>query len=236
MSQRLGRNRRSVIKREPETTASGTTESDQKKTVGRRVSWTEIFALVAAIAGSFAALFTGWQASTASDTEERQLRPYMSISIKESEANVTQDGGTVGIQPHMKVFGSTPAGGVGPMWELQVAEYPMNNDHFLYRCVKLPMTTTAVLAPGEPETMEKKTIELSKDDVSAIRSGTKIIYIDGSVVYYDSFSKVRWSNFCFTTDFNELKENSFDVCPFHNTADWNHIPQSSYRPHTDIPM
>jgi len=61
----------------------------------------------------------------------------------------------------------TPAGGVDPMWELHVADYPMN-DHFLYSYVKLHTITTAVLAPGEPEAMDKKTIQVSKEDVPAI--------------------------------------------------------------------
>jgi hypothetical protein len=235
MNQRLGRGKRGAINPEPDAAVNGATKSHQGETIESKINWAERFALLAAIAGSFAAGFSGWQAWTASDTEERQLRPYMSISIKESDASITQDGGTVGIQPQMKVFGLTPAGGVDPMWELHIADYPMN-DHFLYKYIKLHTFTTAALAPGEPEAMDKKTIQISKDDVSAIIAGTKIIYIDGTVIYYDSFSKARWSNFCFTTDFAKLKENTFERCPTHNTADWNRIPESGYRPHAEIPM
>jgi hypothetical protein len=107
--------------------------------------WHDIASLgvwvVTFVAALTAAFFTGRQAylenkqlrvsrdtlAVTQDTEVRQLRAYAHITPGTMTMTPKQDGVEVSIQPHIKVYGQTPAGGVVTPWEIAVAEWPMTD-------------------------------------------------------------------------------------------------------------
>lgn len=168
------------------------------------------------------------QITISRDTEDRQLRPY--LYAVPGRFNLIMKGNTLvfALNPEVNMFGQTPAGGVNPLWELKLADYPMTSS-FIFSYLT-NTTATAIVAPNQPYPIGEKTLPLSKDDIDALNGGHKRIYADGTVLYIDSFGKEgRWTNFCFTTNLERIKDekSAFDACPLHNNADWNHItPQS----------
>jgi hypothetical protein len=196
-----------------------------------------IGAFIAAIGGIAAAGFAGWQGWTANDTEEKQLRPYLYVIPADSSAQSQPDGSIeVSLRPQVKVFGQTMAAGVNPQWELKVADFPMSNA-FVFSYLMNSSKINAIAAPNEPYRMDQKSVVISKEDVAAISADKKRIYADGTVLYSDSFGKPRWTNFCMTTNFKRLSEDNggFDICPIHNSADWNRVSKDAPI-HFHIPM
>jgi hypothetical protein len=176
---------------------------------------------------TLALLVVNWQVSgTAKDTEERQLRPYLhvipgEVTITEFSDNTFQ----VTMTPIAKIFGQTPAGGINPQWELQIAEFPFNREKFVFGYMTSRSTTNTIMSPGEPTNIYAKTIAISGEDAQQINLGTKRIYADGTVLYYDSFGKGRWTNFCWSRDLQDIKKT--ERCPIHNSADWNQVSKRS---------
>jgi hypothetical protein len=190
---------------------------------------TVFLSFVAAIGAILAAIFSGYQGWVARDTEERQLRPYLYVIPADSSVTTQADGSVqVSLQPQVKVFGLTMAGGVNPQWELKIADYPMA-DNFTFNYFSPHTKTNAVAAPNEPYRMPPKTIIINKDDVAAMHAGKKRIYAEGTVLYYDAFRHLLWTNFCLSTDFKRWAEDNgrFDTCPIHNSADWNRISKQA---------
>ena len=173
------------------------------------------------------------QEGIAEDTEIRQLRPYLHVIPGDSEWSFKPDGTVqVTAKPSIKVVGQTPAGQVAPAWKLKVDEFPIT-DNFTFDTLA-GGTSTAVVFPGEPAVIEKQKIAISKEDAESINRGAKRIYIEGTVVYIDSFAhlgKTRWSNFCFYADMKGATD-GWQACTIHNGADWDPRKPSS----TIIPM
>jgi hypothetical protein len=188
-----------------------------------------VIAAVAVIVSAIAAGFTGLQVWVARDIEERQLRPYLYAIPADTKATALADGSIqMWWRPKIKVFGQTMAGGVNPQWEIRVLDYPMKEENITFT-IQRNSQTNAILAPGEPASIEPKTLTIAKEDIAAINAGTKRIYASGTVLYYDAFAGARWTNFCWSTSLKLManSDGEFDTCPIHNGADWNAVSKAS---------
>lgn len=193
-----------------------------------RKHWLEYIAVILAALGvivsACAAAFTGWQAWISSDTEERQLRAYLHVLPGSTATEQHADGSMrVIVKPEMKVFGQTPAGMVLPGWDLTIANNPMP-ENFVFS-VGFGKATN-VMAPGESIGITEKAIEITREDIEALKADKKLVYQAGSVTYIDVFGKARYKSFCRSANFNSLLQGAWQLCPIHNGADWYSGKQS----------
>jgi hypothetical protein len=185
------------------------------------------------VAASAAAIFTGRQAYLASeqlsaarealkvsqDTEIRQLRPYLSVTMGvPTSTPIRGNGIKVQSELQLKVFGQTPAASVNPKWALEVLDSTLP-DGFVFGNLS-EQNESAILWPGEPLPTFSISHDISRQEVDHISAGKKRVYVFGTVFYSDSFSERRWTNFCFqSTNIKKISE-VWGTCPIHNSADW----------------
>jgi hypothetical protein len=222
-------------------TPAKSVEKDCKATPGgkHRLDYaTALFALIAAIGGIGAAAFSGYQGWVAHDTEERQLRPYVSVEPGDWTGNLNAaEGGTVTARPKIVISGQTPAGGLAPEWELIVFDFPVANFIGIPNYIVANARSNISGVPGrQPIPIDLKSLTVTKEDFAKINAGNKKMYAIGIVVYYDSFGKLRWTDFCFGADFKQLTANTMEACPIHNSADWNRISPQNPASVFPIPM
>lgn len=148
-------------------------------------------AVLAGIAATFAAVFTGQQAGIARDTEKRQLRAYVGVEFPDKFCKVDAD--TVEILAIAKNFGLTPAYEVRQMTALSVRSQPLPPG------TNPPTQTSSNLAfvtayPQSPEVFSQK---LPKAAIAeAFTDKTKQLYFAGTVTYLDAFGESRYTHFC----------------------------------------
>jgi hypothetical protein len=179
-----------------------------------------VLAAFAAIAASFAAGFSGWQAWIARDTAERQLRAYVYVSL-DIDLNKNLDGSsTFTVTPSAKVFGGTPAAWVSPYWDLKILPGWSSPDEF----PELPVITgraDIVTAPGQEPKIGSKNVMLQEFDIASLKTRAQLIIAFGRIAYNDVFGKSRWTDFCAFFDWHDANTNNAELCPKHNDTDWS---------------
>ncbi len=200
------------------------TVTEQCEAENERKHWLEyatgFFAFVAAFGAILAAIFSGWQAWVAGDNEIRQLRAYVHITGGTISGSGSTDGPLdITVRPGIKVFGQTPAGQIIVPWNLVVDRWPMT-DAFQFSYLKTEMQSTSSQAPSVEAPIDAKKHTITKDEMTAIHAGTKRLYAYGTVLYRDVFNKSRFTNFCWSFDFEGIAKREAADCPIHNGADW----------------
>jgi hypothetical protein len=163
---------------------------------------TAIFAFIAAVGAIFAAIFSGWQASVAEDTEKRQLRAYV---IVKSAAFAKDDSGKLkfGRQypggKELLIYYTVSNEGVTPAYDVfrQITvEYPFaNRFNFDYT------DGTAAYVSKEHTFGPIITRAFSDEEVSDIlkggEDGGKLLVFAGRITYKDIFERPWPTFFCF---------------------------------------
>lgn len=189
---------------------------------------TPFFAAVAAAGAIAAAFYSGIQAHIAEDAEQRSLRAYVHIAPSTYLVEGDMNGPlSLSIEPHIKVFGQTPAGSVSLRWTIGVLPGGITSPNALPSDYMTGTdTSNLVIPPGADQKFPKQTFRLSVDDATKIRDGGHRVYIYGTVTYLDVFRQVRWSNFCSYLDLSgairgQSSTGEADKCKVHNGSDWN---------------
>jgi hypothetical protein len=182
---------------------------------------TGVFAFIAAIGAILAAIFSGWQAWIASDTERRQLRAYVSFSttnpIKMTSSEVTMV---------IDNFGETPAKDVQiwSSWEFVPFGQDLPADfQFL---VKPPCGGTAVdqkMLPGPITIFPKNSYStygfhcpFDLVDLTRAERNEVSAFTYGFISYFDVFDEKHRTNFCYLW-YPAIKKALF--CNRHNEVD-----------------
>jgi hypothetical protein len=133
------------------------------------------------------------QASIAEDTEERQLRAYLTISPK---VLVVAVGQKPVVYSDLNNSGQTPAydiaveAGVDPMAAAPEPNWPT--------CAAIYAGTRSRLFVGKSMEFDKPSVgPISQAQIDAVQSGLGNIYFAGRFCYRDAFYKIQHTDFCF---------------------------------------
>jgi hypothetical protein len=167
--------------------------------------WRDYVALLALIISIVAAIFTGYQAWVARDTEKRSLRAYVLVSLS-SPLQGFAPGQKLSVTAVLDNVGQTPVYDATWISGFNFLPYPLSSAiEWHYTCaetMKLPAAqhwffgkqATAYKAGESP---------LTGDEIARIRAGKDGIYFVGQVCYRDIFQVVR------ETDFSGRPRNRF---------------------------
>lgn len=178
---------------EPPAAHHGCSGKEKKHWIDYAIFWA---ALVAAVATSAAAGFTGWQAWLAKDTAKRQLRGYLVIG-----SNYIPKLGE-GIQPFatttIENIGQTPVFDGAWISGVNVMDYPLRQTILNDECSNVMNDPSAPKwMIGKSSNMEKwREIPFKASEVQAIHDGKAAIYFHGRICYRDIFKEVRHTDFC----------------------------------------
>jgi hypothetical protein len=144
------------------------------------------FTIILAFSTIFLWVATRDLVSSAEKTARSQLRAYISVV----NGDIQLVNGANGIQAQIKIknFGQTPAHRTVAWASVRVLEAEITG--FSMKKGDKP-ATRAVMGPGA-ETIVARLVAVSPDDLAAIHSGTKRIFVWGRVEYIDAFNKRRW--------------------------------------------
>jgi hypothetical protein len=174
------------------------------------------FAFLAALGGITAAVFTGWQAWVAQDTEKRQLRSYVGIS----PGDVTlQEGTPAVVVINFKNFGQTPAYSVTLHGRAEQLPYPLPTSFVFpdYSPQSILAEQLTVYPQSQYSANGETPSPMSSEQILAVREGkTTRIYAFGTVFYKDIFGDTHSTDFCYNVIFKEGYENGAEFCPRHN--------------------
>jgi hypothetical protein len=127
-------------------------------------------------------------------TAERQLRAYVHISA----ARAIQVGAAINYYVEAKNFGQTPAYNVRLRYMVKLREVISSEPFSLPEGAK---ASAATLAPGTPMHDEFTPNQmLGPNQLLAIKSGSKAIYIFGVITYDDIFNTERTTKFRYMLD------------------------------------
>ena len=181
--------------------------SDQNKKHWLEYATFTVFTL-GSIAALFAAGFTFWQAWIAKDTEKRQLRAYLSISVPLNALDNFGEGKTAHVKGIIENMGQTPAYKTTWMAGINVAENTPKIQ-FAYNDCNMIMSQVDVaewLVAKQPAFPDKdRTVPFSKKEVDSIESGKAAIYFNGRVCYRDIFEEEQSIDFCIYWDWDRNK-------------------------------
>lgn len=188
-----------------------------------------IFAFVAAIGGGFAAAFSGWQAWIAGDSEVRQLRAYMGVSVADIECCDPSAKRPEAVGPgeilkdvivyEMKNYGNTPAKRITGHFNLFKTQFPFLlptdfNFKDLQPAIKSQVEVEYVASPQQSIPFR---IPLADQSYITMARDKKIfLWLYGHIDYFDAFNIERHTLYCFLYLPWESGTHRFPPCQKHN--------------------
>jgi hypothetical protein len=166
------------------------------KVTGEPRHWLEYgvfgFVFITALATSMAAYYTREEWLTSLDNGRRQLRAY----VFPEQASLSWEG--TGTATFAKVViknsGETPAYRLSAAAVISVGDYPPLDGPSV---PPLPKTHTVVPPAGTYSLTVALPRPLSGDQVAAIKTGAKAIYVFGEIAYADAFGECRLTQYKF---------------------------------------
>jgi hypothetical protein len=150
--------------------------------------------LVAAVAAVCAAIFTGWQAWTAKDTENRQLRAYLFIDHGPlSEVAPGKFKADLGIR----------AAGVTPAYKLKLAAtfeigHYLLNEKLSDRVGGNTQDFDYAVVYGDKATISQPiSMQFVPEAVKLLEGDAQRLYLHGNIRYSDIFGDEHQYDFCF---------------------------------------
>jgi hypothetical protein len=199
--------------------AAPQTAPDGRGPKGHKKHWTDyalaLFAFFAIVVALIAASFTWYQGWVARDTEQRQLRAYVSV-VPRMAFNFGTDQ-PLRIQLAMKNFGTTPAYHVEVCAGVEIRPFPVPNA--INDCPYDSAGWTMTLYPQVEQFPSNVRNPLSEQDLAVMRTGAFRLYVRGVVHYMDAFGTKRYAHFCHSFTEEGHKTTTFDFCQTHNDAD-----------------
>lgn len=185
--------------------------------------WLDYAAVAAAgFAGFAAAVAAGvgaWQASVASDTEERQLRAYVGV-IPGSVENFG-DTQKQKLTFTRKNYGQTPAYNVFlPPANIEIIRFGANLSNIANASFSVNFKELTTIFP----TMEfpsyiKGTGSISQQQFELAKKGTEYVMIYYGVIYYDdAFRTPHYTRFCWMFKGESMTSKDVDYCLGHNNS------------------
>jgi hypothetical protein len=178
---------------------------------------TGFFAFIAAGGAIFAASFSGWQASVASDTEKRQLRAYVGIIAGDVENFDVSGRPTVRLT--RKNYGLTPAYDVG----FSTIYARIGKDGTIFQqsgggCTQPNYSNLSTMFPSAqlPFSIIIKDTYLQQQ-VDEVKAGSSIFYVYGDVCYKDIFGNPHYTNYCWMYK-GDMSGKEADACLQHNDS------------------
>ena len=152
--------------------------------------------LTAIMAGSSVFLWRSTErlVTGAEDSAQRQLRAYVNIAGVAAR-NVTDITKTIQYHIVIENTGRTPAYQVRMVYTAELLEYPLS----LYPAAEVSgyLSETIIGGGRDAETVFDAERPLRQNEVSALASGTKAIYVFGRIDYQDIFERGHWTRFRF---------------------------------------
>lgn len=186
-----------------------------------------LFVIISALATGAAAFFTYKQWLVATDVEERQLRAYVHFAPGDLYTSNESDGSwIISISPKIGVIGQTPAGSVFIPWDVRIVVADKDGRMQVPTDYVTSGRSRIDVFPGQDRFLTEKSIRITPDDISSLSNGKKIIFFIGTAAYRDVFDKLRWTNFCYTLTWDQIKNRQPQACELHNDADWDANPHS----------
>jgi hypothetical protein len=178
-------------------------------------------ALGAAVFTGFAAYYTSKQWATALDTERRQLRAHVLFG----EAFVTVAGTKLKAAVAVKNSGQTPAYSLTDWWAMKISPN-IDNPYGKDGSRPLPLEETGAesvdIGSGRVQTLypAAKTIDITSDELEAVRAGRLFVYLWGIVKYRDVFQRCQLAAFFAKNqpDFSTV-DRSYLALVFHTAID-----------------
>jgi hypothetical protein len=167
------------------------------------------------------AIFTGWYAVTARDTEERELRAYIGIVVVDfTGPNTFVPPNYPSVHFNVRNYGSTPAHSVTHEGAIKSCAYPLpkNFDFAIPAVATSPEPITVF--PGTPDNLG---IEATSDraltpaEFAEIGIGNNRVCFFGTVHYWDVFGFKWYSNYCYSF-FGTAVNIRHEACERHNEA------------------
>jgi hypothetical protein len=175
---------------------------ERREPENKKTNWTELFAFVAAIGGIAAAIFSGAQAWIASDTEQRQLRAYVSAKI---EQYPDINSASIDFSVVYKNNGQTPAFKMRAWVYMLVNDYPLPKSVVEQIKIHQEKVTgdVSTLFPGEERhavtikgiSQNGQTAILTEAERDAVKAGWKTLWVVGQILYKDAFGSDRFTNY-----------------------------------------
>lgn len=156
---------------------------------------TFVASVVAAVAAICAAIFTGWQAWTAKDTENRQLRAYLFIDHGPlSEVAPGKFKADLGI----RAAGVTPAYKLKLAATFEIGHYLLNEEKLLDRVGGNTQDFDYAVVYGDKATISQPiSMQFVPEAVKLLEGDAQRVYLHGNIRYSDIFGDEHRYDFCF---------------------------------------
>jgi hypothetical protein len=170
--------------------------------------WQTKIGVAGFIAVVFSLFFTGWAAvaagraakaaqasvKVASETAERELRAYVSVTI--TNLNITKSGDTFLCTARLKFAnsGQTPAYRFAPAYRFKVLPAPLPDGHKIDWPDRSKAAPEWTINPQMPH--ESSAYQLVKLDPKSMQTKKERLYLIGEAIFTDAFKSARGIRFC----------------------------------------
>jgi hypothetical protein len=138
--------------------------------------------VVAAVGAGFAAWYTRQQFLTAQDTEQRQLRAY--IFIQGGGVKLTDDQSGVQAVIQVQNYGQTPGYDFETWTKIEIGQVGGNP----YGVTGTPKQKS-IIGPSADFNVPSDRLTFCPGELAAVRAGSAVIFVWGSVRYTDAFGR-----------------------------------------------
>jgi hypothetical protein len=154
----------------------------------------EKFAASAAIASKAATE----SVATTKETMTRLLRAYLCVNFGAAAFQNSETGSKFELNLQLINAGQTPGYKVGYRAYTEVFPFPLPQD-FAFSLPEVPANSESTLGHGQHTILTGLMHRLcSAEEITEIKSGSKRLYIYGTVTYEDVYNISRYTNFCFS--------------------------------------
>jgi hypothetical protein len=186
-----------------------------------KVPWRDYVALLALIISIVAAIFTGYHAWVARDTEKRLLRAYVLVSLN-SPLQGFVPGQKLSVTAVLDNVGQTPVYNATWISGFNFLPYPLSSAiEWHYACAEtMKLPTAQPWFFGKQATAYKASESpLTGDEIARIKAGKDGIYFVGQVCYRDIFQAVHETDFCMVWHWRGSELGNPDYCDTNNSGD-----------------
>lgn len=179
----------------------------------RTTNSTVVLSLIAAIGGLLSAIFSGWQALVASDTEKRQLRAYVLFSITNPVHLAA--GSPITVNLLAQNSGQTPVRNLST----RATMVPVDNLQLFYHTLPdantLPIIQEGAFFGKDHYMQMSSERSLTQDEIDKLGKGSFVGFV-GVISYEDVFGSLHQTYFC--RYYPGTNAQVTDSCPVGNMA------------------